>query len=228
MAISASLPFLTSVLEVLRPSKSPHLIASTCGVICLSVISHNDLVKEPVRFLFIAIAAVVALILVVEFSFRDRNDIASNGSSEDKDQDELESQFKFSRSMGIGVSIIALLLAGILTSNGSPYSFYSAWAVSTIQLGTFMVYSAIRLKKEEVESHLKIFEISFIMFVILLGLVYCLSKTWTNQVSSDSPVVFLPVDGRFAFSSAVFFLLWLRYEIFWVRRMFQIVEIQVR
>jgi len=116
-----------------------------------------------------------------------------------------------------------------------------------VQLLTFIAYSAIRLMKEEFESRLRIFEISFIMFVMLLGLVYCLSEVdfsfddnnqTKNNESEDSDMMIEEESNdnqdrknkntRFLFPSFFLFCLWLRYEIFWVRRMLQIVEVRVR
>ena len=234
MPLSSSLPFLMSFVDVLRPSKSPHLVASSFGVVCLCLVSDNLLVKGVDRFLCISIAASIALILVVLFSFRDRISYKDRNISEDEAPEELETQFKFARSMGIGSAIFALVLAGILINGRPDLYFYIAWIVAAAQLLTFTVYSAIRLIKEEVESELKIFEVSFIMFVMLLGFIYCLSQleksvsscppdsSNCNWFSSREP------DGRYLFSAAILFLLWLRYEVFWVRRIFQIVEVRVR
>ena len=222
MPLSGSLPFLTSFLEILRPAKSPHLVASSFGVVCLSVVSDDKYVSELDRFLFIGIAAVLALVVVVGFSFGDR--ITKESSNSDVNiQEEMENQFKFSRSMGIGSSLLALMLTGILMEDGSRALFNLAGGVSAVQLLTFMAYSTIRLKKEEIESELKIFEMSFIMFVMLVGFVYCLSEVSMRE-TKEKPYEF---DMRFAFSAAVLFFLWLRYEVFWVRRMIQIVEIRV-
>ena len=224
MPFSSGLPFLASFLEVLRPSKSPHLVATSIGVVCLGVVSNDEWVGGIARFLCIAIAALVALVLVVVFSFRDRVDVKYKDHADDEIQQDMETQFKFARSMGITSAIIALLLSGILINGRPDYCFYIAWTVAVVQLSTFIVYSSIRLKKEEVESKLNIFEISFMMFVLLLGFVYCLSQL-EKEVDSTNQ---LGPDLRFLFSTISLFFLWFRYELFWVRRIFQIVEVRVR
>ena len=201
----------------------------------------------------IAIPTVLTLIAVVGFSFSDGNiKTIANATKEDVLED-IENQFKFARSMGIASSLLGAVLAGYLVNDSDTFSFFVAWTASAVQLLTFISYSAIRLKKEEIVSELRIFEISFIMFVMLIGFIYCLSEAGDPnlfsqkagsdetamgvemEVQSDSieesqvgPVEFISYKMRFAVSATVLFLLWLRYEIFWVRRMLRIVEIRVR
>ena len=115
--------------------------------------------------------------------------------------------------MGIGTAFLGMLLA---TKVPDEMAFGVAYGAAAIQLVTFIAYSTIRLVREESEAHDKIFQISFMMFVFLLSAIWCLSKNpgFTSL--------------RYNISTAIFAYLWLRYEIFWIRRIRQIVEVRFR
>jgi len=133
MPITSSLPFLASVLDVVRPSKSPHLVASFIGVVSLLVIGHN--VDNEIRYWLIAIPVTMALVLVVMFSFKDRI-VQIDKDATKTELENIENEFKFARSMGIGSAILALLLTGILpfplydVKIMDEVPFYFAWGGS--------------------------------------------------------------------------------------------------
>lgn len=193
-------------LDAIRPSKSPHLVASTIGVVSIIWLSlKDDNILSDARFWCVSICILFALIGAVYFSFKDTID----------EQDEIENHFKFARAMGIGSAVLALTLSGILIELSVCY--FIGYSFSAIQLLTFIAYSAIRLFKPEKKEKLKIFEISFIMFVFLIGCVYCLS-----QITSD-----IEITPRIFFPPIIFGFFWLIYELFWIWRIFQLVELRL-
>lgn len=196
---------------LLRPSKSPHLVASVVGVFVILLICDADLypvwskfLSSDVRFYSVALPIYVTLVLLQHFSFRD--------DSRDPDE-EAEPQFRFTRAMGIGTAFLGMLLA---TKVSGQIEFWVAYGAAVVQLITFIAYSTIRLVREESEAHAKIFQISFMMFVFLLSAIWCLSQ-------SPGPKSF-----RYGLSTVIFAGLWLRYELFWIRRIRQIVEVRFR
>ena len=199
-----------TLIDSLRPSKSPHLVASTIGVFALLYACRLARDLEDYRFLLIAIPIYITLALIVIFSFKDK-------SLHDPDED-VEIQFRFSRAMGIGSAVIAMTMAAIMVKD--EFEFHLAYLAAGVQLMTFILYSTIRLIKEESQAQAKVFQISFMMFVFLISSVYCLSK------SGKAPDEWL--FNRFALTSLVFGALWLVYELFWIRRIWQIVEVRLR
>ena len=212
MSFLTTTPVLASLLELVRPSKSPHLIASIIGILSLALICTIRV--SDTQFWFVSIPIYLTMVVVVLFSFRD---------VPDEDDTDVENHFRFARAMGIGTGILGMALAGFLFEYPEKeVVFFVAYAIALLQLSTFVFYSALRLFKKEKEVRIKIVEISFIMFIHLLGFTYCMSN-----VSIDAEGDFIGQSLRYALSSVVLGVLWLIYEIFWIRRIFRIIEIRV-
>ena len=228
MPFASSAPVVFSIIELIRPSKSPHLITSLIGVLAIvflgSEYSTTSFISSK-EFWFISVPVYITMVIIVLFSFRDYPD---------ENDEELEGHFRFARAMGVGTGILGMALAGALLNNDEipasegllvgegkhgDFIFFTAFFVSLVQMLTFVSYSAIRIFKEERESRLKIFEISFIMFVFLIGFIV---SVYEIKLVQDSAV-----PWRNIVSSVLLFSLWLVYEIFWIRRIFQIVEIRL-
>lgn len=199
-----------SILDFVRASKSPHLVVSVIGVV--SIIYGSKIINSDTRYWWVAIPIFVTLSLITLFSFKD--------NLTDENDEGIENHFRFSRAMGVGTAIIAMVLTGFLNNKEPDHVFYIGYFVAIIQLVTFIVYSAIRLFKEESEAKLHIFQISFIMFVFLIAFIY--------SYNASSNIKDVKIWNRYMVSAVVFGLLWLIYEVFWVRRILQIVEFRVR
>lgn len=228
MAIPAT-SFMFSVLALLRPSKSPHLVASAIGAIVLIfscsktpiqifIFAATSTIAEDSRFLLVSIPIYIALFLILVFSFKD--------SSPNDPEEDIEHQFRFSRAIGIGSAFIAMTSAAVSATNDT--AFWISYLAALIQLATFIIYSTIRLIREESESQVKIFQISFMMFMFLICFVYSLSHaTLTDGIFSNVQGETKVVD-RYGLTMIVFGTLWLVYEIYWIRRIWQIVEFRLR
>ena len=200
-----------SILDLVRASKSPHLVVSAIGAFSIIYCSNSIHIKSDVKFWCVSIPVFITLFLVTIFSFKDNFAVENDEG--------IENHFRFSRAMGVGSAIIAMALSGILNKSEPDQYFYIAYIVAIIQLATFIVYSAIRMFKEESKERIHIFQISFIMFVFLISFSYSMSK-----LSGSAKDDFI----RYSVSATVFGCLWMIYEVFWVRRILQIVEFSVR
>ena len=207
---------LLPLIEFLRPSRSPHLVASAIGVFatCYLLDFVDDSVSDG-EFILFAIPVYFTLLLIVFFSFKD----ISVPELED-----VENHFRFSRAMGIGSAILAIAMIVVLMNEDDRY-YRLAYSCALVQLVTFILYSLIRLIKEESSADIRIFQISFMMFIFLIAGVFCL-----NGAIDTEEGIFFTSDGfinRFGWTAAFFGLLWAVYEAFWIRRVLRIVEFRV-
>ena len=212
---------LLPLIEFLRPSRSPHLVASAISVFatCFLLVFSDEI--EPVtekEFILFAIPVYFTLLLIVFFSFKD----ISVPELED-----MENHFRFSRAMGIGSAILAIAMIVILMDENDRY-YRLAYSCALVQLVTFILYSLIRLIKEESSADIRIFQISFMMFIFLIAGVFCLSYV----VDTGDGIFSYTLDearviNRFGWTAAFFGLLWAVYEAFWILRVLRIVEFRV-
>lgn len=229
MSIAAAAQFLPLV-DFLRPSKSPHLVAGSIGSVSL-IISGNENFSDS-RFLMVSIPIYLTLFLIVLFSFKDR--MPTNT------EDDIESNFRFSRAMGIASAAVVLVLAAIIIHKDNQARFLIIYTSALLQLITFWIYTGIRLVKEEPPSKYTVFQISFMMFVFLVAFTYCfaqadfgdtlLLKDTGGSISGDGapPQKGTQSIDRYAVTGIIFFLLWIVYELYWLRRIWQLIEFNVR
>ena len=213
---SAILP----LIEFLRPSRSPHLVSSTIGTGSVCFIAFEQGTVSDFEFLLVSIPVYLTLFLIMIFSFRDKGIV-------DPEED-IENQFRFSRALGIGSAILAMGIVVVFFQSEGGFFFYLCYFAALAQLITFVFYSLVRLVREESKHDGRLFQISFMMFVFLIISTYCFS---VGTIHDD---IFIIRDAggadrinRAGITGIIFGILWLIYEIFWILRIYRIVEFRI-
>ncbi len=211
-----------SALDLLRPSKSPHLISITVGTISLVFLGLKPVSQS--EFWYIAIPIYITMFILVYFSFKDVPD-ADEIKDEESRKSIVEGYFRLSRTLGIATSIGGMVFAAVMISKSKSDLFFVSYCIATSQLLVFLAYSAIRLFKEEEESRLKIVEISLITNVLLIGTIYCITQI---DIDSETGIKFKEESLRYTCSSIALFCLWLVYEGFWLARIASLFKVEIR
>ena len=222
---------LLPLIEFLRPSRSPHLVSSIIGSgsVCFLLFDHGNVTDY--EFLLVAIPVYFTLLLIMVFSFRDK-------SSADPDED-IENHFRFSRALGIGTAIFAMGLVVVIFPQSGGLYFYLCYLAALTQLITFVFYSLVRLVREESRNDGRIFQISFMMFIFLIVATFCFAVgsehdgmvQYTEKVEEviggEIKEEEIKKINRAGITGLVFGALWLIYELFWILRIYRIVEVRL-
>lgn len=235
--ISALLPFI----NLLRPTKSPHLLIFLTGIICIELFARVG-APDLAQWLFhLPVYAILTIALILSFYYRppeisglyqDPTDDTSLEDAQPKDVAiEVDHQFKFARAFCLVGGIVSLYL--FATQFNSDIFLYTmiTYAIILFHLAVFLFYMAFRTLKEEGMERFSIYQIGFISGIVLMAL----SVSYGNIASSAS-VVIISEDGgiepasvdlwarnNWIFYSAVWFV----YVLFWVGRLRHFIKINI-
>lgn len=237
VTVGSALAALAPFVEYLRPARSPYLLVVIFGIIGLvsSAGLFHERFQDRTEYYFLFVPLAIVLILLTVFSFIHK--VKSGTSLSDEDVDE---QLKFSRSICISSAILCLVFGCWRISATLPdWVFYFHYFVCTVQIATFIVYSAARLRYEELVTSLNHFQIALVTSAYLVAATVCVGLVAYAQ-GFDKDVFYvvekLEVDGAtkisnypnlFSLSALLFYGLWLWCQIYWIKRLAKIVKITV-
>ncbi|MGC3938451.1 hypothetical protein ACOTTU_11675 [Roseobacter sp. EG26] len=247
--ISALLP----LINMLRPTKSPHLLIFLSGIVCIelfAVVGAGELANQLFHF---PIYAILTIALILSFYYRPpeisglhHNPARDSGAeTEEQPQDlsvEVEHQFKFARAFCLVAGIVSLyFFAGQLNEDLFVYTAIS-YVIIIAHLMVFVFYMIFRTLKEEGMHRYSIYQIGFITGIVLIAL----SLSYTKMSTSATEVFFVETDANgneivsesdqsadvkvdvWARNNWAFYCtVWLVYFSFWVGRLRHFVRINI-
>ena len=216
-----------SVIDFFRPSKSPYLLVIVAGIGGV-LLACSDFIDED-RFFLIAVPIYIVLMILTHYSW-----ISVDSNWEDQKKSEFEGQLKFSRAVCIicGLGCLVYSAKEEIDVDG----FALIYMTSMFQIVVFVVYAAARVKIEEPATSANYFQMALVTSAFLIGATYCVFE-WAN---TDNGVLMgdetAQTDGRelteyqrrYLLSSILFYVYWGWCQIFWIKRLADIIQIQVR
>ena len=240
VTVGSALAALAPFVEYLRPARSPYLLVVIFGIIGLvsSAALFHERYWDRTEYYFLFIPLAIVLILLTVFSFVHKVQSGANLSDEDVDE-----QLKFSRSICISSAILCLVFGCWRISATLPdWVFYFHYFVCTVQIAAFIVYSAARLRYEELVTSLNHFQIALVTSAYLVAATVCIGLVelaWGfEENQKDVFYVFRSWDTEdgikesqylnlFSLTALFFYGLWLWCQIYWIKRLAKIVKITV-
>lgn len=146
-------------------------------------------------------------------------------------EDEQEEQLRFSRAISIAAALMCLAV-GAKEVMDRDALFNINYFACLFQLIVFSIYAAARLKKEEKSIDFNFFQFSFITSVYLVGATVSISQIGYD----DDTYLYLTYDKNgnqnqivdpFFVTSVVFYILWTACQLYWVKRIFSLVNISI-
>lgn len=212
MAI-ASLAAFGPLIEYLRPSKSPYLLMVLFGAI--SIAWTTEIFANEDEWPMLIIPQYIALVIFSLFAFFGKCEVSS---------EEQEEQLRFSRAISIAVALMCLTYGASVTTDKNALFNFNYFAC-LFQLTVFAIYTAARLYKEDKASNFNFFQFAFVTSVYLVSATYTLSYI---DYADGSYIMEEPNIDSYFISCVIFYLLWAACQIYWVKRIFFLVNISVR
>ena len=226
MALSpiGTISALAAVLEHFRPSKSPYLLVIIAGIGGVLIACSPFIDQE--RFYWIAIPIYIVLVFLTHYSL-----ISVDSNGETLTKSEVVGQLKFSRSVCVISGIGCLVFAGFNEIESDRFALI--YISSMVQTIVFVVYTAARVRKEEPVTSANHFQIALVTSAYLIGTTSCiyLMDSWGFETYSagngdDNLGEIIRIDKYFL-SAILFFVCWGWCQLYWVRRLREIIQISV-
>lgn len=214
--IAAFGPFI----EYLRPAKSPYLLMVIFGTV--TTVLTSMFFKTNDEWLMLIVPQYIALIVFNTFAYLGR---------EEHTESEQEEQLRFSRAVSIAAALMCLAV-GAKEVIGKDALFNFNYFACLFQLVVFSIYAAARLYKEEKSINFNFFQFSFITSAYLVGATVSISQIGYE----DQTYMFLTVGENenakqivdpFFVTSTVLYILWAACQVYWVKRIFSLVNISI-
>ena len=240
VTVGSALAALAPFIEYLRPARSPYILVVIFGIIGLvsSAGLFHKRFWDRTEYYFLFVPLAIVLILLTIFSFMHK--VQSGAGLSDEDVDE---QLKFSRSICISSAILCLVFGcWRIAETLFDWIFYFHYFVCTVQITTFIVYSAARLKYEELVTSLNHFQIALVTSAYLVAATVCVGLVELAQgfEKSENDVFYVVRSvevgdktkelyylNLFSLTALFFYGLWLWCQIYWIKRLAKIVKITV-
>ena len=237
VTVGSALAALAPFVEYLRPARSPYLLVVIFGIIGLvsSAGLFHERFWDRTEYYFLFVPLAIVLILLTVFSFMHRVQTGANLSDEDVDE-----QLKFSRSICISSAILCLVFGcWRVAVSLSDWVFYFHYIVCTVQIVSFTIYSAARLRYEELVTSLNHFQIALVTSAYLVAATVCVglvehARGFENDVfyvvrnvETGDVTSKLNYLNLFSLTALFFYGLWLWCQIYWIKRLAKIVNITV-
>ena len=227
--ISALLPFI----NLLRPTKSPHLLVFLAGTICVYFFPGADAGNTAAFLFHIPIYVILTIAMFLSFFYQppeitkllDAQDIPDEpqNTTNLEDIQEVEHQFKFSRAFCLVTGIIALFIfARDFDPDLGLFSFF-AYGVIILHIVIFLFYMVLRVLREEGLKRYAVYQIGLItgVVVIAFSLAY---TTMGEQLAFDGE----PVPMDWSRNNLIFYgVIWFSYVVFWVSLLRHFIQINV-
>ena len=171
---------------------------------------------------FLAFPLVIVLILLTNLSLEQQH----KNSTDLKIGKKLEGQMKLAYSLCISSGILCLVFGGAnLVEDDSLLLFCFLFFACIGQIVVFLNYTAMYIKKDKFCTELEHVHIALTTASLFVGATVCMtlinpprSIDWTNIV----PDIFIRDEvnpNPFAVTAVFFYILWIRYLMFWIKRL---------
>lgn len=186
--------FMAPFLDYLRPTKSPYLVIQFVAVLvtCYKVTSGDPSAADlDIPKFFIPIFLLVCAIVPLSFIRRDhpaQGDLSQPTEAESqvinsKFENDLDSVFKFSRALCLASAVVMLFVYFRKPSVDNWYAVI-AYVMIIVQMGTFLLYTAVRHFKGEDIYNVNLFQIACITAVFFVGAAYL-----GTQIEGTEPAI---------------------------------------
>ena len=179
-----TISYAETIWKYFSPSKSPFYAVIVVAIYSLCW-SHRLLLEggqggisaEQFYAFLVPIAVILAIALLI--SFRNVYELPKG---------EHDEQILFTRSFCISVALVCMVWNGHTFQFGSVQAKISYWSC-ILQVVVFLVYTCLRLKREQAPSHSNLIQLGLITGAFMIGFSYCLQVEPTNQSPEETTLI---------------------------------------
>ena len=238
---AAVVPFI----ELFRPTKSPYLIVVLVGI--GGLIGANFVYVEGIlgvnvvwgnSWFLVSVPLIIVLCILTLFSFLHK----MQSDDEENKEENIVSQLKFARSICISSAMLCLVVGTSIYSleeSVGNTNFWLLYIACIFQTAVSVIYTATSLRTKEPGTSLNQFQISLITAAYLIAITICFVYITKNEMQfslgdfgfydktvANGKTISTQI-GYFNISMALFYLLWLWCQAYWVLRLTKIIKISV-